>query len=57
MLLFMFKVWNIENFEKEKSVEAHENPVCTLTSAKNMLFSGSLKVVKVRTIDRLTILD
>lgn len=40
-------VWNIENFEKEKSVEAHENPVCTLTSAKNMLFSGSLKVVKV----------
>ncbi|XP_048759557.1 uncharacterized protein LOC125669151 [Ostrea edulis] len=40
-------VWNIENFEKENSVEAHENPVCTLTSAKNMLFSGSLKVVKV----------
>lgn len=41
------RVWNIENFEKENSVEAHENPVCTLTSAKNMLFSGSLKVIKV----------
>ncbi|KAL5017981.1 hypothetical protein ScPMuIL_003703 [Solemya velum] len=39
--------WNIENFEQEAVIEAHDNPVCTLTSAKNMLFSGSLKVIKV----------
>lgn len=40
-------VWNIETFEKVTSVMAHDNPVCTLTTAKNMLFSGSLKLIKV----------
>lgn len=44
----MFKVWNIENFEKEKLVEVYENFVCILILVKNMLFSGFLKVVKVR---------
>ncbi|XP_052771409.1 E3 ubiquitin-protein ligase TRAF7-like isoform X2 [Mya arenaria] len=42
-------IWNIEenDFEKVKVIDAHLNPVCTLASAKNMLFSGSLKVIKV----------
>lgn len=40
-------VWSIDTFEKIKVIEAHDNPVCTLASAKNMLFSGSLKVIKV----------
>ncbi|XP_074660670.1 E3 ubiquitin-protein ligase TRAF7-like [Tubulanus polymorphus] len=40
-------VWNIETFEKIKTIEAHENPVCTLCCARNMLFSGSLKIIKV----------
>lgn len=48
MLFFIFKVWNIENFEKEKLVEVYENFVCILILVKNMLFSGFLKVVKVR---------
>lgn len=29
-------------------IEAHSNPVCTLAAARGMLFSGSLKVIKVR---------
>lgn len=40
-------VWNIETLEKETTVTAHDNPVCTLATAKNMLFSGSLKLIKV----------
>ncbi|XP_071493260.1 E3 ubiquitin-protein ligase TRAF7-like [Diadema antillarum] len=40
-------VWNIETLEVEKTIQAHENPVCTLVAANNMLFSGSLKVIKV----------
>ncbi|XP_041473085.1 E3 ubiquitin-protein ligase TRAF7-like [Lytechinus variegatus] len=40
-------VWNIDALELEKTIPAHENPVCTLVAANNMLFSGSLKVIKV----------
>ncbi|CAH1794412.1 unnamed protein product [Owenia fusiformis] len=40
-------VWNMDTFEKITSIEAHDNPVCTLVSARNMLFSGSLKCIKV----------
>ncbi|XP_022101876.1 E3 ubiquitin-protein ligase TRAF7-like isoform X2 [Acanthaster planci] len=40
-------VWNIDTLEQEKMIQAHENPVCTLVAANNMLFSGSLKVIKV----------
>ncbi|XP_064610459.1 LOW QUALITY PROTEIN: E3 ubiquitin-protein ligase TRAF7-like [Liolophura sinensis] len=40
-------VWDIVNFEQEKVIEAHGNPVCTLAAARGMLFSGSLKVIKV----------
>ncbi|KAJ8318673.1 hypothetical protein KUTeg_003764 [Tegillarca granosa] len=40
-------IWSIDNFEKIGAVDAHDNPVCTLASAKNMLFSGSLRVIKV----------
>ena len=41
------KVWNIETFEREKSIIAHDNPVGTLVTARGMLFGGSLKVIKV----------
>ncbi|CAC5419906.1 TRAF7 [Mytilus coruscus] len=40
-------IWNIDTLEKVSEIEAHENPVCTLTAAKNMIFSGSLKVIKI----------
>ena len=47
-LFLKFQIWNIDNdFDKLKVIEAHDNPVCTLASARNMLFSGSLKVIKV----------
>ena len=48
MLMYFghFQIWNIDNdFDKLKVIEAHDNPVCTLASARNMLFSGSLKVI------------
>ena len=46
---FYSQIWNIDNdFDKLKVIEAHDNPVCTLASARNMLFSGSLKVIKVQ---------
>ncbi len=47
--VWLLQVWNIESFENLSTIEAHENPVCTLVSARNMLFSGSLKVIKVST--------
>ncbi|XP_072029990.1 E3 ubiquitin-protein ligase TRAF7-like isoform X3 [Amphiura filiformis] len=40
-------VWNIDTLTHEKTLQAHENPVCTLVAANNMLFSGALKVIKV----------
>uniref|UniRef100_A0AAU6MX40 Tumor necrosis factor receptor-related factor 7 n=1 Tax=Argopecten irradians TaxID=31199 RepID=A0AAU6MX40_ARGIR len=40
-------VWNIDNFEQVTVIDAHCNPVCTLASTKSLLFSGSLKVIKV----------
>ena len=40
-------MWNVDNYENVQVIKAHDNPVCTLVAAKNMLFSGSLKVVRV----------
>ena len=40
-------MWDIDSFEKVKTIEAHDNPVCTLASNRLLLFSGSLKVIKV----------
>ena len=49
LLVIFSQIWNIDNdFDKIKVIDAHDNPVCTLASARNMLFSGSLKVIKVR---------
>ena len=46
-----FQIWNIDNdFDKLKVIEAHDNPVCTLASARNMLFSGSLKLMITRCV-------
>ncbi|KGL86005.1 E3 ubiquitin-protein ligase TRAF7, partial [Charadrius vociferus] len=40
-------VWDIQNLQKVNTIRAHDNPVCTLVSSHNMLFSGSLKAIKV----------
>ena len=42
------QVWEIQNLQKVNTIRAHDNPVCTLVSSHNMLFSGSLKAIKVR---------
>ncbi|CAF87423.1 unnamed protein product, partial [Tetraodon nigroviridis] len=46
-LLFV-KVWDIQTLQKVNTIRAHDNPVCTLVSSHNMLFSGSLKAIKVQ---------
>jgi len=40
-------VWSMETYENSHVITAQDNPVCTLVAAKNMLFSGSLKVIRV----------
>ena len=40
-------MWDIATLELTQSLEGHENPVCTIGIANGMLFSGSLKVIKV----------
>ncbi|KAJ8246081.1 hypothetical protein GJAV_G00263450 [Gymnothorax javanicus] len=40
-------VWDIQALQKVNTIRAHDNPVCTLVSSHNMLFSGSLKAIKV----------
>ncbi|PIO39030.1 hypothetical protein AB205_0183480, partial [Aquarana catesbeiana] len=40
-------VWDIQALLKVNTIRAHDNPVCTLVSSHNMLFSGSLKAIKV----------
>ncbi|XP_043567140.1 E3 ubiquitin-protein ligase TRAF7 isoform X3 [Chiloscyllium punctatum] len=40
-------VWDIPALQKVNTIRAHDNPVCTLVSSHNMLFSGSLKAIKV----------
>nr|CAB3267212.1 ZF(TRAF/RING)-5 zinc finger protein [Phallusia mammillata] len=49
------KVWSIDTLEELASISAHENPVCTLVCANNMLFSGSLKSIKVWNVERANI--
>lgn len=46
------QVWDIQNLQKVNTIRAHDNPVCTLVSSHNMLFSGSLKAIKVRPASR-----
>lgn len=41
-------MWDIQNLQKVNTIRAHDNPVCTLVSSHNMLFSGSLKAIKVQ---------
>uniref|UniRef100_A0A8C3A0J3 E3 ubiquitin-protein ligase TRAF7 n=1 Tax=Cyclopterus lumpus TaxID=8103 RepID=A0A8C3A0J3_CYCLU len=40
-------VWDIQTLQKVNTIRAHDNPVCTLVSSHNILFSGSLKAIKV----------
>lgn len=46
-VLSPLQVWDIQNLQKVNTIRAHDNPVCTLVSSHNMLFSGSLKAIKV----------
>lgn len=48
--IFCLQVWSIDTLEMLKAIESHDNPVCTLASARNKLFSGSLKVIRVRLV-------
>lgn len=47
---FFSQVWCLEALEQLDSIRGHENPVCTLVTKRNMLFSGSLKKIKVLTL-------
>ncbi|XP_059145102.1 E3 ubiquitin-protein ligase TRAF7-like isoform X2 [Physella acuta] len=40
-------VWNVDTYESSHIIKSNDNPVCTLVAASNMLFSGSLKVIRV----------
>ncbi|XP_061414605.1 E3 ubiquitin-protein ligase TRAF7-like isoform X1 [Lethenteron reissneri] len=44
-------VWDIPTLQKVSMMRAHHNPVCTLVAANGMLFSGSLKAIRVWDID------
>uniref|UniRef100_A0A8C2IZ27 TNF receptor-associated factor 7 n=1 Tax=Cyprinus carpio TaxID=7962 RepID=A0A8C2IZ27_CYPCA len=46
-VLVLLQVWDIQTLQKVNTIRAHDNPVCTLVSSHNMLFSGSLKAIKV----------
>ena len=46
-LLFLSKVFDIENLKLIQNFTADENPICTLAVGNQMLFSGSLKSIKV----------
>lgn len=48
LLCAFVKVWDIQTLQKVNTIRAHDNPVCTLVSSHNMLFSGSLKAIKVQ---------
>ncbi len=41
-------VLGVRTFELQASIKAHEDPVCTLACNDSLLFSGSLRSIKVR---------
>lgn len=41
------QVWDIDSLELLATLTGHDNPVCTLATAHGLLFSGSLKIIKV----------
>ena len=41
------KVWSVKTLLMGASFVAHEDPVCTLAASSTMLFSGSLRSIKV----------
>ena len=42
------RVWNIHSGECVHRIEADENPISSLAHSEPLLFSGSLKTIKVR---------
>ena len=41
------QAYDIDTLELIKNFTGGENPICTLAAGQNMLFSGSLKSIKV----------
>ena len=41
------KVWSVKTLLMGASFVAHEDPVCTLAASSTMLFSGSIRSIKV----------
>ncbi|XP_061416769.1 E3 ubiquitin-protein ligase TRAF7 isoform X1 [Lethenteron reissneri] len=40
-------VWDIPTLQNVNTIRAHDNPVCTLVASASLLFTGSLKAIKV----------
>lgn len=47
VLLTALQVWDMDSYGQIATLEGHDNPVCTLAIANSILFSGSLKSIKV----------
>ncbi len=43
----MIKVWHIPTMKLVHTIKGHDDPVCTLACTNTLLFSGSLKTIKV----------
>ena len=47
---FLSQVFDIEKMSLLQNFQADENPICTLAVGNGMLFSGSLKSIKVKMV-------
>ena len=45
------KMWNSQSLELLASFKGHDDPVCTLACSESFLFSGSLRSIKVQSIE------
>ena len=41
------KVWRMKTLELFNTIKGHDDPVCTLACSESLLFSGSLRTIKV----------
>ena len=48
------KMWNSQSLELLASFKGHDDPVCTLACSESFLFSGSLRSIKVQSIELYT---
>lgn len=47
LIFILPKAYDIDTLELIQNFTGGENPICTLAAGQNMLFSGSLKSIKV----------